>query len=80
MAIKEIILIEAGVLIFLVVALIITLAIRSHKKARAGSEIHKEWKLENWIIFFIYLAGGLFLTYILGSVYLPDMFEVVNSG
>jgi hypothetical protein len=80
MAIKEIILIEAGVLIFLVVALIITLAIRSHKKARAGSEIHKEWKLENWIILIIYLAGGLFLVYILGSVYLPEMFEGINSG
>jgi hypothetical protein len=80
MAIKEIIIIEAVVLVFLAVALVITLAIRSHKKARAGSEVHKEWKLENWIILIIYLAGGLFLVYILGSVYLPEMFEGINSG
>jgi hypothetical protein len=80
MAIKEIILVEAGVLVFLVVALIVLFAVRSHNKAKQSLDHKNIWKLENWIIFFIYLAGGLFLVYILGSTYLQDMFEGINSG
>lgn len=50
------------------------------KKKFNLSEYFKSLKLENYVIFFLYVLVGLFALYILFSNYMPDVIEPINSG
>ncbi len=71
-----ILIILIALMVIEVAALILLLKIAGEKKSLKKEKL----KVHHYLVFFMYFVAGLFVVYLVGSVYLPDLMKPINSG